>query len=143
MTNFLSPSMQPVSDVCRSFSTKRYMPLCFDGIYGFQNVIPNDIRNFLPKFNGNHIVSASHHVQVFSDLMCDYEIAHEDVHMKLFVQTLEGDARDYFSFLPVCFISSWSELHSTFMEQFGEGVSIFDTYNKFLRIHIENGELVP
>ena len=29
------------------------------------------------------------------------------------------------------------------MEQFGERVSISDSYSKFLRIHIENGELVP
>ena len=86
--------MQPVSDVCRPFSTKRYMPLFFDGIYGFLNVIPNDVRNNLSKFNWNHTISASHHVELFSDLMGDYEIAHEDVHMKLFVQTLEGDARD-------------------------------------------------
>ena len=94
MTSFLSSILQPVSDVCRSFSTKRYMPLCFDGIYGFPNVIPNDVRKCFPKLNMNHTILASHHVQVFNDLMCDYGIAHEDVHMKLFVQTLEGDARD-------------------------------------------------
>ena len=29
------------------------------------------------------------------------------------------------------------------MEQFGERVSIHDSYSKFLRIHIEDGELVP
>lgn len=62
------------------------MPLFFNGIYGFPNVIPNDIRKSLPKFSGNHIVSISQHVQVFSDFMHDYEISHEDVHMKLFVQ---------------------------------------------------------
>ena len=143
MTSLLSSSMQPVSDVCRSFSTKRYIPLCFDGIYGFPNFIPNDIRKSLTKFNGNHTISASHHVQVFSDFMGDYEIAHEDVHMKLFVQTLEGDARDWFSFLPACSISSWSELHVAFMEKFGERVSVSDSYSKFLKIHIEDGELVP
>ena len=70
------------------------MPLNFNGIHGFPNVIPNDVRKSFPKFSGNHLVSASHHVELFIDLMGDYEIAHEDVHMKLFVQTLEGDARD-------------------------------------------------
>ena len=63
--------------------------------------------------------------------------------MKLFVQTLEGDARDWFCFLPARFISSWSELHSTFMEQFGEWVSMFDSYDKFFKIHIGSDELVP
>ena len=57
------------------------MPLCFDGICGFSNVSPNAVKNKLPKFSGNHLVSASHHVQEFSDLMGDYEIAHEDLHM--------------------------------------------------------------
>ena len=90
----MSPKMQPVSEIPRSISTKWYMPLCFDGIHGFPNVIPNDVRDKFPKFNGNHLVSAIHHVGLFSDLMGDYEIAHEDLHMKLFVQTLEGDARD-------------------------------------------------
>ena len=86
--------MQPVSEMPRSISTKWYMPLSFNGIHGFLNVIPNDVRNKLPKFSGNRLVSASHHVELFSHLMGDYEIAHEDLHMNLFVQTLEGDARD-------------------------------------------------
>ena len=94
MSSFLSSSMQPVSEISRSISTKWYMPLFFDGIHGFLNVNPNDVRNKLPKFSGNHENSASHHVQLFSDFIGDFEIAHEDVHMKLFVQTLEDDARD-------------------------------------------------
>ena len=49
--------------------------------------------NFL-SLVGTILFSASHHVEFFSDLMGDYEIAHEDVHIKLFVQTLEVDARD-------------------------------------------------
>ena len=94
MSNFFSSSMQTVSEVSRYISTKRYMSLCFDGIHCFPNVIPNDVRDKFPKFNGNHLVSASHHGELFSDLIGEYEIAHEDLHMKLFVQTLEGDARD-------------------------------------------------
>lgn len=78
---------------------------------------------------------------MFSDLIGDFEIAHEDVHMKLFVQTLEGDARDFFSFLPTCSISSWNELNSTFMTQFGERISS-DSFGNFLKIQIRNGGLV-
>jgi hypothetical protein len=125
MSSFISSSMQPIIKIPRSISTKWYMPLNFDGIYGFPNVIPNDVRNKLRKFSGNHLVPASHHVELFSDLMGDYEISHEEVHMKLFVQNLEGDARDWFSFLLAHSISSWGELHSAFMEKFGERVSIF------------------
>ena len=70
------------------------MPLNFNGIHGFPNFIPNDVINKLPKFSGNHLVLASYHVELFTNLMGDYNIAHEDVHMKLFIQTLEGDTRD-------------------------------------------------
>ena len=48
---------------------------------------------------------------MFSDLIGDFEIAHEDKNMKLFVQTLVGDTRDWFSFLSSCYLSSWDELH--------------------------------
>lgn len=108
MSRFCSPGMQPVKEMHRSISAKRYMPLSLNGINGFLNVIPTDIRKSLPKFIGNLDFSASHHVELFIDFMGDYEIAHEDVHMKLFVQNLEGDARDWFSFLLVCSISSWN-----------------------------------
>ena len=92
--------------ICRSIFGKRYIPLNFDGIHGFPNPMPYNLRKYVPKFSGNHENSASHHVQLFSDLIGDFEIAHEDVHMNLFVQTLKGDARDWFSFLPACSISS-------------------------------------
>ena len=108
--------MQPISENYRSVSTKRYIPFIFYGIHDFSNPIPYSIRKYLPTFSGKHENSASHHVQMFSDLIGDFEIAHEDVHMKLFVQTLEGDARDWFSFLLACSISSWDELLSTFMK---------------------------
>ena len=143
MSNFFLSSMHLVSEIPSSISTKQYMPLCFDGIHGFLNIIPNDVRNKFPKFSGNHLVLASHHAELFSDLMGDYEIAHEDFYMKLFVQTLEGDARDWFSFLLACSISSWGELHSSFMEKFGERVRISNSYDKFLKIHIECDEFVP
>ena len=92
--------MQLVSEIPRSISTKWYMTLSFNFTHGFLNFIPNDIRKCFLKFSGNHFVLASHHVDFFSDLMGDYEIAHEDIHIKLFVQTLEGVARDWFSLLP-------------------------------------------
>ena len=143
MENFFSPSIQSMDMNCRSISAKRYMPLIFDVIHGLPNAMPYDLRKHFHKFGGNHLDSASHHVQMFSDLIGDFEITHEDVHMKLFVQTLEGDARDWFSFFPTCFVSSWDEFHSAFMKQFKERVSISDSFENFLKIQIRNDELVP
>ena len=94
MENFPSPSMQSIEKICKYISTKRYMPLNFNGIHGFPNPMLYNLRKYFPKFNGKHDNLGSHHVQMFNDLIGDYEIDHEDMHMKLFVQTLEGDARD-------------------------------------------------
>ena len=93
MSSFFSSSMQPVSEISRSISTKWYMPLNFNGIHGCPNIMSYNLRKYFPKFSGNHEISANHHVQLFSDLVGDFEISHEDIHMKLFIQTLEGDVR--------------------------------------------------
>ena len=120
MSNFFSSSMQPVSTSYRSVNsyTKGYLPFCYDGIPGFPNKIPDGIKRYLPKFDRNQSQSAKKHVQVFSDLMYDFDVCHEDLWMKLFVQTLKGDDRFWFSCLPVASISSWDELGSSFIEQF-------------------------
>ena len=94
MDDFISPSRQLISSTYTSISTRRYLPLCFDGIHGFSNVIPHNIRDKLPIFCGKQHDSGSLDIWLFVDLMEDFEIAYEDVHMKLFVHTLRDDARD-------------------------------------------------
>ena len=94
MSNFPSLGMQSMDKTSRFISAKRYMPLVFDGIHGFLNPMSYNLRKYLPKFDGKHENLSSHHVQLFSDLIGDFEISHEDIHMKLFVQNLEDDARD-------------------------------------------------
>lgn len=64
------------------------------------------------------------HLHEFYELMGDFEISQEDVFMKLFIQSLKEDARDWFSYLPTCSISSWDELKEAFMEQYGERIEL-------------------
>ena len=63
MSNFPSLGMQSMDNNYRSISTKRYMLLNFNGIHGFPNPILYNLRKYLPKFSGNHEISASHVVQ--------------------------------------------------------------------------------
>lgn len=85
----------------RLFSAARYKALNFNGIRGYPNIVPSEIRKCLPKYNGLNSKSANKHMQVFCDLMEDYEIEAEDVVMKLFVQSLKDDVRVWFSDLLV------------------------------------------
>lgn len=85
--------MQPVNKYYRSVNIKGYMSFCYDGILGFPNRIPDEIRRYFPKFDRNQSQSTKKHIQVFSDFIYDYDVYHEDLWMRLFMQTLKGDER--------------------------------------------------
>ena len=84
----------------RHVQLEGYRQICFDGIPGFPNPIPQEMRKRLPKFAGNNVVTCEDHLRSFLDMMSDYEIEAEDVMMKLFVQSLTEDAREWFKRLP-------------------------------------------
>ncbi len=52
--------------------------------------------------------------------MDDLNIQHEDVYMRLFVQSLEGEPRKSFRILAVAFIKSWEMLENWFNIAWGE-----------------------
>ena len=60
-------------------------------------------------------------------MLNDYEVEHEDVVMNLFFHSLTKDARDWFRRLLDDKICSWSDLESSFKEQYGD-----DTRNEFM-----------
>lgn len=88
----------------RPINLEQYRQLFFDGIPGYPNHVPTELRDKLHKFSENNAVSAEEHIISFGDLINDYEIADEDVIMKLFVQSLVDDARDWYRGLPVASI---------------------------------------
>lgn len=64
----------------------------FIGIIGYLNQITNDLRLAIPKFSGNGVEAAEQHVVNVKNIIKEFEIPHEDVFMKLFVQSLTEDA---------------------------------------------------
>lgn len=136
-------SVQPLSSHNRMLSMERYKPFGFNGIQSFPNPVPTKVREYLPEFSGKGSESTRQHLQEFSDLMGDFEISQENILMKFFVQYLKEDARDWFSYLPSCFISPWDELKAAFMEQFGERVDPSSVMKRFVDIQKKEVELVP
>lgn len=119
------------------------MAINFGNICGYPNVVPPKIRDKVPKFNGEGSKSTRKHLEEFIDMMGYYELDCEDVVMKLFVQSLKCDARDWFSFLPASSIHLWDEFKVVFMEKFGERVNPNVVRIFFIEIHRSGDELIP
>ena len=73
---------------------EKYRQISFVGIPSFPHPISFDLRDKVVKCSGNNVVTSEEHLRVFIDMLNDFEVEHEDVVMKLFVQSLIKDVRD-------------------------------------------------
>lgn len=97
VSNAIMPIELPQSCNRRNFNITMYRAINFGVFYGYPNPIPPEIRKGLPKFSGEKSESAEKHLQRFIELIEDYEVDHEDVIIRLFVQSLTDEAREWFS----------------------------------------------
>ena len=66
------------------------------------NAMPaRDYQEFMPKFTGAEEVSADEHLKEFYCYDDNLDINEEDVWMRVFVQSLDGEARKWFRNLPL------------------------------------------
>ncbi|KAH9324610.1 hypothetical protein KI387_004788 [Taxus chinensis] len=87
---------------------------------GYPNVVPQDVINRMPKFQGNNAITIDQHLNIFVNMMEDFEIKFEDVYIKLFIHTLEEDAQDQFKYLLDNSIDSWKKMKNAFILQYGD-----------------------
>jgi hypothetical protein len=95
---------------------RRFAPLDFSTVPGFPHPVPSiDIwGDHLPRFAEKKGDNPSDHLIRFHQCMIQLDINHEDVLMKMFVFSLEGDAREWYRSLPPSSISSLKEFHTVF-----------------------------
>jgi hypothetical protein len=69
----------------------RYAPLVLPQVmYAFP---PNDYMRYLPRFNGDGSVTVEEHLSSFYSFADNFNVEHVDVWMRLFVPSLNGEAR--------------------------------------------------
>lgn len=86
------------------------------------------------KFVGNNVVTTEEHLKYFMDMLNDYDVEHEYVVMKLFIQSLVEYARDWYRGLPNASISSWDEFEMCLEEQYGDTTNTSFMLNEFNNI---------
>lgn len=74
--------------------------------------------------------------------MDDLEVEVEDVMMKLFMQSLTEDAREWYRSLPAKSIDSWEEFKRVFREQYGDKIDSRFLLNDFNNISKGSNEMV-
>jgi hypothetical protein len=71
---------------------------------------------FLPIFRERKEDNPLEHLIKFHECMDLLDLQHEDVHMKMFMHSLDGDARKWYFSLPPSNISSLKDFHIVFNE---------------------------
>lgn len=74
-------------------------------------------------------------------MMSDYEVEANNVIMKLFVQSLTEDAREWFKRLPKLSIMDWKDIEYCFKEQYGDKLNqsyILTEFNNIKRFPNES-----
>ena len=71
----------------------RYAPLVLPANPG---AMPQDYQGKITYFDGTGTYTAQQHTKRMEDYFENYEIDDEDVRMKIFVQSLTGDVRNWF-----------------------------------------------
>lgn len=84
------------------------------------SVMPHGYLKLLPRFNGEDENFSQKHIQAFCAFVENLNVEQLDVVLRLFVQSLDGEARKWFKALPNASITTWEELETSFTQKWGE-----------------------
>ena len=90
----------------------RYAPLRLPANLG---AMPQDYQSKITPFDGSGTYTAQKHTKRMTDYFKFYEIDADDVRMRIFVQSLNGEVRTWFRALPVDSVVDLPTLYRTFL----------------------------
>ena len=82
--------------------------------------MPSEYLKFPPRFTSEDETTAEQHLPLFCTFAENFNVGHLDVVMRIFVQSLSGEARKWFKGLPDDSINDWDELERQFIQRWGE-----------------------
>ena len=118
----------------------RYAPLVLP--LSMNALPPRDYLKYMPKFNGEGEVTNEEHLANFYGYADILNIEHEDVWMRVFVQSLEGDVRKWFRSLTAGSINGIEVLDDTFSRKWGDKKDFLYYIIEFGAIKTKQGESV-
>jgi hypothetical protein len=138
--NIPMASVNPPMTKMEAIIAARYAPLVLPHPL---NALPTDgYLKQLPKFTGEGDVTTDEHLEAFYSFIDDNVIMHVDVWMRIFVHSLQGEARKWFKALPPRSIDGIKALDSTFLRQWGDKKDFMYYMIEFGSLKRKEGESV-
>jgi hypothetical protein len=85
----------------------------------------------IPLFSWRSVESIEDSLAAFSKLLDDFEVEHEDVAMRMFVSTIEGEARTWYKSLSDASIDGWDSFQEKFTKRRVDKPNNFSLINAF------------
>jgi hypothetical protein len=101
-----------------------------------------DYHKYMPHFTGSRDYTAEEHIEAFYAYVENINISEEDVWTKIFVQSLDGQARKWFKELPTNLVVGIEKLDEVFLKHWGERRDLLYYITEFGNLRRENGESV-
>jgi len=102
-----------------------------------------EYKKYMPKFTGTEGVTAEEHLEAFYSYADNLDISENDVWMRVFVQSLDGEARKWFRALPQGSITDIEALDDAFLKQWGDKKDLLYYHTEFGNLKREKGESLP
>ena len=103
--------------------------------------IPTKHYKYLLKFDGeSKDFTAEKNLQAFEHFTDLYEIEHDDVCMRAFAQSLQGDAKDWFKHLQPKSINTWEDLSCTFLKFWDRRKTLDQILSEFYSLKGHEGD---
>jgi ribonuclease HI len=129
----------PMTDI-EVIIAARYAPLVLP--QPLNALPPEGYLKQLPRFTGEGDITAEEHLAAFYTFADDNVIMHADIWMRIFVHSLQGEARKWFKALPLGSIDGIRALDNAFLRQWGDKKDFMYYMTEFGSLKRKEGESV-
>lgn len=107
------------------------------------NTMPTgEYHKYRPRFTGTEGVIAEEHLESFYSYADNLDISEDDVWMRVFVQSLDGEARKWFREITPRFVADIEALDDAFLKHWKDKKDLLYYHTEFENLKRENGELL-
>jgi hypothetical protein len=105
-------------------------------LQGEQHQLPTLPQGVLPTFSGDGVMDPKIHMDLFLNMCEIHLVEHDDVMVRLFLQTLTGLAYEWYMSLPSRSISSFDDLEAMFLTMYAPPVAYHTLLTQFTQMKI-------